>query len=345
MQELEILHSPLISVIIPVYNVEKYISNCVESVLNQTYANFEVILVDDGSPDNSGAICDKYAMKDSRVRVIHKQNKGVSAARNTGIDESRGEYICFIDSDDWIEATYLEDFVKCGLKPNGIIYSGITNDYDDGRHTAACQYENESTELNLGDFIVRHRLIHNGYPWAKALCRKTIIDHNLRFDTNISFHEDHLFVLNYLQYAESLGTVSNLGYHYMHHGGGQSLSSKKHKPSNLAYAGSLLIEVIDKLLKQYCINNAVYIRKAYTDNALNHIMIALLQTTKTEEPAILKEYNSMKEYFRKFYYPNNSIARLFAMLIFVFRNTFLQSIALIPLKLLYKKRYENSRIR
>ena len=92
----------LLSVIVPVYNVEAYLVKCVESILNQTYPNLEVILVDDGSPDGSGAICDTFADKDSRVKVIHKPNGGLSSARNAGLEEASGEYITFVDSDDWI---------------------------------------------------------------------------------------------------------------------------------------------------------------------------------------------------------------------------------------------------
>ena len=98
----------LISVIIPVYNVEKYITKTIESVLIQTYTNFELILVDDGSQDNSGQICDIYSAKDQRVRVIHKKNGGVSSARNVGIDLSSGKYIAFIDGDDFVSEYYLE---------------------------------------------------------------------------------------------------------------------------------------------------------------------------------------------------------------------------------------------
>lgn len=91
---------PLVSIIVPVYNVERYIDKCINSILEQTYPHIELLLIDDGSPDKSGAICDRYAQKDNRVRVFHKQNAGVSAARNTGINHAKGEFITFVDSDD-----------------------------------------------------------------------------------------------------------------------------------------------------------------------------------------------------------------------------------------------------
>lgn len=99
------------SIIVPVYDVEQYLENCINSVLNQSFRHFQLILVDDGSKDSSGEICDRFAQKDSRVKVIHKPNAGVSAARNTGIDIATGQFICFIDSDDWIESEYLQKIV------------------------------------------------------------------------------------------------------------------------------------------------------------------------------------------------------------------------------------------
>lgn len=115
-----------LSIIVPVYKVEKYIRRCLDSIINQTFTDFELILVDDGSPDTSGEICEGYAKKDERIRVIHQENKGLSGARNTGVEVSKGEYIGFVDSDDWIELEMYEklitaaekygaDIVKCGL--------------------------------------------------------------------------------------------------------------------------------------------------------------------------------------------------------------------------------------
>lgn len=98
----------LISIVVPIYNVEKYLEKCLNSILEQTYGEFELILVDDGSTDCSGEIADKYALKDERIIVFHKENEGLAATRNYGIEKAKGEYICFIDSDDWIENTYLE---------------------------------------------------------------------------------------------------------------------------------------------------------------------------------------------------------------------------------------------
>ena len=106
--------SPEISIIVPVYKVEKYLNECIDSILAQTFTDFELILVDDGSPDNCPALCDAAAEKDSRVRVIHQQNKGLSGARNAGIDVARGNWLSFIDSDDTVEKTFCEKLLPCG---------------------------------------------------------------------------------------------------------------------------------------------------------------------------------------------------------------------------------------
>ena len=113
------MNNPKISVIVPVYNVEKYLHKCIDSILVQTFTDFELLLIDDGSTDKSGDICDEYAVKDARVRVFHTENRGVSAARNHGLREASGDWICFVDSDDWVENCYLE-YLYCvdGLDEN-----------------------------------------------------------------------------------------------------------------------------------------------------------------------------------------------------------------------------------
>lgn len=115
------MNGPLVSVIVPVYRVEKYLRICVDSILAQTYSDLEVILVDDGSPDGCPAICDEYAQQDARVRVIHQKNAGLSAARNAGLDLCQGEYITFIDSDDFVHPRFVELLLNACLKEHCLI--------------------------------------------------------------------------------------------------------------------------------------------------------------------------------------------------------------------------------
>ena len=123
--------TPKISVIVPVYKAEAYLHRCVDSILAQTFQDFEVLLIDDGSPDRSGEICDEYARKDKRVRVFHKENGGVSSARNMGLDNARGEYVCFVDSDDWLDEEMFAIICSFFLsnKQIDILFWGFQYDY------------------------------------------------------------------------------------------------------------------------------------------------------------------------------------------------------------------------
>lgn len=118
-------HDPLVTIIVPVYNVEKYLKKCVDSILNQTYKNIEVILIDDGSSasDKSPIICDEYAKKDKRIKVIHKINGGLSSARNAGLDIAKGDYIYFVDSDDWIDKDTIKDNIKILVEKKQILFA------------------------------------------------------------------------------------------------------------------------------------------------------------------------------------------------------------------------------
>ena len=141
-------NNPLITVIVPVYNVEKYLTRCVDSIINQTYKNLEIILVDDGSTDSSPAICDNYAKKDSRINVIHKQNNGASSARNAALDIASGDYIGFVDSDDYI---------------NRDMYASLFDSIvDSGSDMAIC--ESEYVVNGVSDFTACLSLIHISEP-------------------------------------------------------------------------------------------------------------------------------------------------------------------------------------
>ena len=158
--------NPLISVVIPVYKVEEYLRECVDSVLRQTYRNLDIILVDDGSPDKCPAMCDDYAKSDSRVRVIHRSNGGLSAARNSGIGISRGEYITFIDSDDYVSRAYVEQLYFT-LRTSGAGASQCSNSSDSGRLDDAINpgYEIYSSHDAIKGALIQKNIIRAA--WAK----------------------------------------------------------------------------------------------------------------------------------------------------------------------------------
>lgn len=216
---------PEVSVIIPIYKVEPFLRRCVDSVLAQTYTDFELILVDDGSPDNCGAICDEYAAMDSRVRVIHQKNGGVSKARNAGLDAAVGKYIYFCDGDDYIEKELLADTVRAMDGYDLIIFNIDVVDADGSRVRSTSNYRVQSERWN--DLEYKSRSIafdvfrwKIGRPVWGQLYRKSIIDRNrLRFPENVKITEDYCFLICYLIYSDSVRTIPGVYYHYVKHPG------------------------------------------------------------------------------------------------------------------------------
>lgn len=207
-------NNPLITVIVPVYNVEKYLSRCVDSIINQTYKNLEIILVDDGSTDSSPEICDFYAKKDSRVNVIHKQNGGVSSARNIAIRQANGEFIHFVDSDDWIETDIYEKILPF-LSVNKMI---VINAYFviDGNKEIAYNFLNKNlvgTE-KITDEIINGN-VGGGNCWGKIFSTEILRKNGLFFDEQYSFGEDLLFVYNYSKYIDTVQFVDLSLYNYL----------------------------------------------------------------------------------------------------------------------------------
>lgn len=203
--------APKISVIVPVYKAEQYLHRCVDSILSQSYTDFELILVDDGSPDKSGKICDEYAVKDIRVKVIHKENGGVSIARNVGIEHANGEWITFIDSDDYIEQGFLsipEDSVEDMLIQN---YTILRKD-----GPTEVKFEHGVIPFaNLKNFI-NNKVVDLIFrvPWAKFFKRRIITSNNILFTDGVRIGEDTIFVLDYLRFVKSIQYVSNSKYVY-----------------------------------------------------------------------------------------------------------------------------------
>lgn len=239
----------MISIIVPVYKAEKYLSRCVDSLLAQTYTNFELLLIDDGSPDKSGVICDEYALKDSRVRVFHKENGGVSSARNLGLENARGEWITFIDSDDWIKNEFLEkllvDFDIDLCVGGNVCSSGCYMKLHDRLYDRKI----------ITNFIKQYlptQLLHT--VWGKLLKREIIIKNNIRFSEDVRFGEDTLFSYQYLCHCNSIMTVSYCGYNYMEATVGWVQNSRKYKLSLSEIDISLnkIILTIKKLSEHFC---------------------------------------------------------------------------------------------
>lgn len=207
--------NPKISVIVPVYNVEKYLCSCIDSILAQTFTDFELLLIDDGSRDKSGEICDEYANKDCRVKVFHKENGGVSSARNLGIDESKGEYLFFVDSDDIISIFYIEMFVNYIKKNDSVcVVCKYTNRLSLLKNQIDSIKTKEMTSSEFLDEIWISEGKLDGYLWNKMFKRKILIDLNIRFDEKVSIWEDMLFVVEYFVNISTVVFVDAVLYYY-----------------------------------------------------------------------------------------------------------------------------------
>lgn len=199
---------PKFSIIVPVYKVEEYLDRCIQSILKQTFTDFEVILVDDGSPDNSGIICDNYAAKDNRIVVLHQKNQGVSAARNNGLDIAQGEYICFVDSDDWIEQEMLAEIeADISNKSNDVVIWGVKNIYNDRIYEDNINIE-ENTEKFKEALIVDEL---QAYAWNK--CYKISIFGGDKFPLGMCY-EDLFFIPQLVYKAESISVIKKALYNY-----------------------------------------------------------------------------------------------------------------------------------
>ena len=222
--------SPLVSIIIPIYNSEKFISRCLDSIITQTYSHFELILIDDCSSDNSASICDTYQKKDKRIKLIKKkQNEGVTITRNIGLDNAQGDYILFIDNDDYIDQNYISTFIDSINTNTG---------YDLYTQNIFFHYEGKDS------FIVSDQLTLGG-PWGKLFNKEIIEKNNIRFIPYLKYNEDNLFLLEYLEHSESQYNIQYAGYHYIIH---NECTSKKLEDNYSANSKGLIL-ILERIEK------------------------------------------------------------------------------------------------
>lgn len=289
---------PFISVIVPVYNTEKRLVKCIESILAQNYTNFELLLIDDGSNDSSGKICDNYIKKDSRIKVFHKENGGASSARNLGIENSTGDYICFVDSDDYVDEEYLSAFFVDAL-----------NIDKDTLVIQDLQFENDISISKGTDFIEGiysykdfSRLFSpNGIesksgPICKLYNKEKIITNDLRFNPNIHAGEDLLFLISYLSFIKNVYLSSKVNYHAVSSPG--SLSKRYNSFESEYLTFQLLNESYTKLDHKYSLDDSakLSIRKNsksfFLMRAITTIYRSENRKTRNERLNILKKLYS-----------------------------------------------------
>lgn len=208
-----------VSVILPVYNAENYIQKCIESILNQSYSNIELIIVNDGSVDNSKIIIDEYSELDERIKKFHIDNSGPSFARNLGIDSAVGEFILFVDADDYINRNMIKELVSMINDESDLVICGYKSDFPDRTESKRLDYDfMENNHLNKKQFLehfgVLFRYYYINYPWNKLYRTSIIIENRIQFDNSIKWGEDLIFNLEYFKYCNAFSFVKKDLYVY-----------------------------------------------------------------------------------------------------------------------------------
>lgn len=262
---------PILSVIIPVYNTEKFLAKAIESVLNQTYRDLEVIIINDGSTDGSGEICDRYAQRDNRVYVIHKKNEGQGVARNLGISCAKGEYITFLDSDDYIDIDAYKNVIEASIKNDIDINRFVYNQFStETKHEDVLNYE--FPEIYNDEVVIRQAALclfskpidkhAKDLNWGGSACcaiyrRNLLIDNNIKFPQNSKFVcEDFIFNFYCLQYANRVGVSKTPYYHYR-----LNFASTTHKPN---------LNMVDKCVDTCRLLEDEFRRFGYNEDAIDY---------------------------------------------------------------------------
>ena len=213
------MNIPQLSIIIPVYNAENFIARCVDSILSQSFTDYELLLIDDGSTDESSAICDEYANRYRQVKVFHQNNAGPSVARNKGIEESKGEWIVFVDADDSVLPNYLQVIFEKGMSSDVTFFSNYIC-YEDGTRALRQLPNSLATTSAEQEKIICHLKQNDeeyeyfGYTWNKVFKASTIREHRIRFIEGLIIREDEIFTASVIQQANSISTLSDSIYLY-----------------------------------------------------------------------------------------------------------------------------------
>lgn len=282
----------MISIIVPVYNAAKHLDKCIKSIIDQTYQNWELILINDGSSDRSGTICDAYACTDHRIKVVHQPNAGASRARNNGIKLAKGKFITFIDADDWIECNYLEKVKNLNPDNNTLIAYGISYDFTDSKQ--------DFRFIPSADEILLH-----GVVCAKVWPTEIIRHNNIFFEEGLHLHEDHVFFYEALNYIERVIIIPHALYHYMHYGE-RSLSRRLQTSDQYFLAADLMLAYYPADNK--CTNESIKskcIQKFGLNQLIMGLFSALQNESRTKQRNAIEKVASYKPLFLKHYHANS----------------------------------------
>lgn len=267
------MNQPLVSLIVPVYKVpEQYLRKCVESIMAQTLENIEILLVDDGSPDECGEICDSYEKADSRIRVFHKENGGLSSARNYGCRAAQGKWIMFVDGDDWIEPDMCQTMYEVGEQKNvQLVMCGIMKDY--GKSASEYKFYLEDGKIYKGQeckWLQQQLLVYNGniaVAYSKLIDRKLLIENNIFHDEILKQGAEGLeFNLRLFEKLESTTFVNKPFYHYIYN---ENSISASHNEANHEY----VIRCFEKIKSFIDTSDNREMLKPWFDNRLLYVIV------------------------------------------------------------------------
>lgn len=274
-----------ISVIVPIYNVEEYLPKCIESICNQSYKNLEIILVNDGSPDRCGEICEKYANKDNRIKVIHKTNGGLSDARNVGLRVAKGEYISFVDSDDYIEEESYEILIKNAVENNlDIVAANAWLTEDDHFIHPLMKEKRISNEITTGVEYMCESIMQNSFHvcvWLNLYKKKLLIDNKLFFQKGL-LHEDEEWTPRVFLEAERVKYIDYKFYMYVTRAG--SITRSKDRSKN----GMDILDTCYKLEKLYD-NRLTKKQKKIMNSYLLNLFLGAVYLGRLERPYYKKK--------------------------------------------------------
>lgn len=284
---------PLVSIIVPVYNVEKYLRECIDSIVGQSFTDWELLLIDDGSPDNSGAICDEYTAVDKRIHVFHKTNGGVSSARNMGIKRATGKWLTFIDADDVVNTTFIEGLLKPTFSDDEIDFvQGGCSNYQNGKIISIEQHYDNYISNNKyyvfenfrGLIVSKLFCLENVRQWSNCL--------ELQFDSQMKIAEDMAFTLDYLLTISKYAFVSEVGYYYRRDNE-NSATKKKKKPDYIQELHAW--KHIFKSYSSYVIKNIIDVNRIkYRQKVTADILMATLLTIRQMPCSISKKIARLK---------------------------------------------------
>ena len=280
-----------VSVIVPVYNVEEYLPKCLDSLINQTLSDIEIIVVNDGSPDNSQDIIDKYKKKDKRIISIIKENGGQGSARNLGLEKSRGEYISFIDSDDWIELDMLEKmYEKAVLNDSDIVMCGYKN-----------VFSNNVEIVNLKEEILNNqtsKLFSTVMVWDKLYKKEFLLNSGIKFFEDKIWYEDFNYTIKLLSLTDKIDYVNKPFYNYL-------IRNQSTMRNSNIFKNMDLIKIFDDII-DFCKDKHIY--EKYYDEieflAIDHFSFAMVRVIKSkgnkkDKKQVLNEFD---KYLRKHFY-------------------------------------------